>query len=171
MKLNINGYSINWLECRRIGVIIMEFRIANKNDLHSIVRLLVDDELGSQRERFEEPLPAAYYEAFNAMEAQVGNQIILAVENQRVIGCLQLTIIPGLARQGMKRAQIEGVRIDRNYRRKSIGERLFEEAISIAKSEKCGMVQLTTDKQRSDAHRFYEKLGFSASHEGMKLIL
>src|SRR5690625_7536007 len=105
------------------------------------------------------------------MEAQVGNQIILAVENQRVIGCLQLTIIPGLARQGMKRAQIEGVRIDRNYRRKSIGERLFEEAISIAKSEKCGMVQLTTDKQRSDAHRFYEQLGFSASQEGMRLIL
>ena len=149
----------------------MEFRIANKNDLSSIVRLLADDELGSQRERFEEPLPAAYYEAFKAVELQVGNQIILAVENQRVIGCLQLTIIPGLARQGMKRAQIEGVRVDRNYRGKRIGERLFEEAISIAKSEECGMVQLTTDKHRNEAHRFYEKLGFSASHEGMKLIL
>ncbi|MBU5465876.1 GNAT family N-acetyltransferase [Virgibacillus sp. MSJ-26] len=149
----------------------MEFRKANKNDLHSIVRLLADDELGSKRERFEEPLPEAYYEAFNAIETQVGNQIILAVENQKVIGCLQLTIIPGLARQGMKRAQIEGVRVDRNYRGKRIGEKLFEEAILIAKSEKCGMVQLTTDKQRSDAHRFYEKLGFTASHEGMKLIL
>lgn len=71
----------------------------------------------------------------------------------------------------MKRAQIEGVRVDRNYRGKRIGEKLFEEAISIAKSEKCGIVQLTTDKQRSYAHRFYDKLGFSASHEGMKLIL
>lgn len=149
----------------------MEFRKAREDDLPSIVRLLSDDELGSQRERFEEPLPAAYYEAFNAIESQVGNQVILAIENQRVIGCLQLTIIPGLARQGMRRAQIEGVRIDRIYRGKQIGEKLFEKAIAIAKSEKCGMVQLTTDKQRSDAHRFYEKLGFSASHEGMKLIL
>lgn len=149
----------------------MEFRKANQNDLHSIVRLLADDELGSQRERFEDPLPAAYYEAFNAIESQVGNQIILAVDDQKVIGCLQLTIIPGLSRLGMKRAQIEGVRVDRNYRGKRIGEKLLEEAISIATSEKCGMVQLTTDKQRNDAHRFYEKLGFTASHEGMKLIL
>lgn len=149
----------------------MECRKANETDLPSIVRLLADDELGSQRERFEDPLPVAYYDAFNAMESQVGNQIILAVENEKVIGCLQLTIILGLARQGMKRAQIEGVRVDRNYRGKKIGEKLFEEAISIAKSEKCGMVQLTTDKQRGDAHRFYERLGFSASHEGMKLIL
>ena len=149
----------------------MEFRKANQNDLHSIVRLLADDELGSQRERFEDPLPAAYYEAFNAIESQVGNQIILAVDDQKVIGCLQLTIIPGLSRLGMKRAQIEGVRVDRNYRGKRIGEKLLEEAITIAKSKKCGMVQLTTDKQRSDAHRFYDKLGFTASHEGMKLIL
>ncbi len=149
----------------------MEFRKANEGDVHAIVRLLADDELGSQRERFEVPLPTAYVEAFKAIESQVGNQIILAVENQKVIGCLQLTIIPGLARQGMKRAQIEGVRIDRKYRGKKVGEKLFKEAISIAKSENCGLVQLTTDKQRNDAHRFYEKLGFSASHEGMKLIL
>lgn len=149
----------------------MEFRKAREEDLHSIVRLLADDELGSQRERFEDPLPTAYYEAFHAIESQIGNQIILAVENQKVIGCLQLTIIPGLARQGMKRAQIEGVRVDRNYRGKKIGEKLFKEAISIAKSEDCGLVQLTTDKQRSDAHRFYEKLGFIASHEGMKILL
>src|SRR5690625_1631984 len=149
----------------------MEFRKANEGDVHAIVRLLADDELGSQRERFEVPLPTAYFEAFKAIESQVGNQIILAVENQKVIGCLQLTIIPGLARQGMKRAQIEGVRIDRKYRGKKVGEKLFKEAISIAKSENCGLVQLTTDKQRGDAHRFYEKLGFSASHEGMKLIL
>lgn len=149
----------------------MEVRLANKNDLQSIVRLLADDELGSQRERFENPLPVVYHEAFKAIESQVGNQIIVAVENQKVIGCLQLTIIPGLARLGMTRAQIEGVRVDRNHRGKRIGEKLFEEAILIAKSAKCGMVQLTTDKQRSDAHRFYERLGFSASHEGMKLIL
>lgn len=149
----------------------MEIRQAKKSDLQSIVGLLADDALGSQRERFEEPLPTVYHDAFAAIESQDGNQIIVAVDNQKVIGCLQLTIIPGLARQGMKRAQIEGVRIDRNYRGRRIGEKLFKEAISIAKSEHCGMVQLTTDKQRNDAHRFYEKLGFSASHEGMKLIL
>jgi|SRR5699024_7820321 len=149
----------------------MEFRKAKEEDLHSIVRLLADDQLGAQRERFEDPLPTAYYDAYKAIESQDGNQIILAVENQQVIGCLQLIIIPGLARQGMKRAQIEGVRVDQHHRGKKIGEKLFENAISIATSENCGMVQLTTDKQRNDAHRFYEKLGFTASHEGMKLIL
>lgn len=149
----------------------MEFRKANQDDLQSIIRLLADDELGAQRERFEEPLPADYYEAFNSIESQIGNQIILAVEDQKVLGCLQLTIIPGLARQGMKRAQIEGVRVDRHYRGKGVGEKLFKEAIAIAMSEGCGLVQLTTDKQRDDAHRFYDKLGFLASHEGMKLIL
>ena len=148
----------------------MNFRKAYKEDLKEIVRLLADDELGAQRERYEEPLPEHYYHAFDAIETQVGNQILLAVEDQTVIGCIQLTIIPGLARQGMKRAQIEGVRIDRNFRGKGIGEALFKEAITVAKSEECGLVQLTTDKQRDNACRFYERLGFTASHEGMKLI-
>src|SRR5699024_4632476 len=127
--------------------------------------------LGAQRERFEDPLPTVYYDAFKASESQDGNQIILAVENQQVIGCLQLTIIPGLGRQVMKRAQIEGLRVDRHYRGQKIVEQLLQKSISIDTSEKCGMVQLTTDKQRNDAHRFYENLGFTASHEGMKLIL
>ncbi len=148
----------------------MNFRKANEEDLPAIVRLLADDELGTQRERFAEPLPADYYKAFAAIEAQGGNQIILAIDGQTVIACLQLTIIPGLARQGMKRAQIEGVRVDQRYRGKGVGEDLFKEAIAIAKSEKCGLVQLTTDKQRDEAHRFYQRLGFLASHEGMKLI-
>lgn len=148
----------------------MKFRKANEEDLQTIVRLLADDELGSQRECYEEPLPADYYEAFAAIEVQAGNQIILAIDAQTVIGCLQLTIIPGLARKGMKRAQIEGVRVDQRYRGKGVGEALFKDAIAIAKSEECGLVQLTTDKQRDDAHRFYNRLGFLASHEGMKLI-
>ena len=148
----------------------MHFRKANEEDLQAIVRLLADDELGAKRERYEEPLPDCYYKAFKAIEAQAGNQIILAIDGQAVIGCLQLTIIPGLARQGMKRAQIEGVRVDQRCRGKGVGEALFKEAIAIAKSEECGLVQLTTDKERDDAHRFYHKLGFMASHEGMKLI-
>lgn len=151
--------------------IMMKIRKANQTDLSSIVRLLADDELGVQREHFEEPLPAVYKEAFHAIESQVGNQVLVAVDQGDVIGCLQLTMIPGLSRLGMKRAQIEGVRIDRNYRRKKIGENLIEEAIQIAQSENCGLVQLTTDKERQDAYRFYERLGFTASHEGMKLLL
>ncbi len=147
------------------------FRMAKKSDLKEIVRLLADDELGSKREKYEDPLPEAYYNAFSAIESQGGNQILLVTDNEIVIGCLQLTIIPGLARLGMKRAQIEGVRVDKNYRGQKIGEALFREAITIAKSEGCGLVQLTTDKDRKDAHRFYEKLGFTSSHEGMKLIL
>ncbi|WP_213021483.1 GNAT family N-acetyltransferase [Siminovitchia terrae] len=145
--------------------------MAKKSDLKEIVRLLADDELGSKREKYEDPLPEAYYNAFSAIESQGGNQILLVTDNEIVIGCLQLTIIPGLARLGMKRAQIEGVRVDKNYRGQKIGEALFREAITIAKSEGCGLVQLTTDKDRKDAHRFYGKLGFTSSHEGMKLIL
>src|SRR5690625_1699102 len=145
----------------------MEFRKAKKSDLKEIVRLLADDELGSKREKYEDPLPKAYYNAFSAIENQDGNQILLAIEGETVIGCMQLTIIPGLTRLGMKRAQIEGVRVDKNYRGQKIGEALFREAITISKSAGCGLVQLTTDKDSIDAHRFYEKLGFSYCHEGM----
>ncbi|URM31570.1 GNAT family N-acetyltransferase [Cytobacillus firmus] len=148
----------------------MHFRKAIEEDLQAIVRLLADDELGAKCERYEEPLPDCYYKSFKALEVQSGNQIILAVDGQAVIGCLQLMIIPGLARQGMKRAQIEGVRVDQRHRGNRVGEALLKEAIAIAKSEECGLVQLTTDKQRDDAHRFYNRLGFLASHEGMKLI-
>ncbi|WP_377890855.1 GNAT family N-acetyltransferase [Alkalihalobacillus sp. R86527] len=149
----------------------MKFRKANEEDLGEVVRLLADDELGSHRECYDEPLPVEYYKAFAAIKAQVGNEIILAFEGQKLVGCLQLTIIPGLARLGMKRAQVEGVRVDRCYRGEGVGEALFKEAIAIAKSEGCGLVQLTTDKQRENAHRFYNRLGFLASHEGMKLTL
>ncbi|AQU80748.1 MULTISPECIES: GNAT family N-acetyltransferase [Planococcus] len=148
----------------------MIFRKAVIEDLPNIVQLLADDELGTTRERYETPLPDSYIEAFNAIEAQVGNQLLLAVEGASIIGCLQLTIIPGLARQGMKRAQIEGVRVAQNQRGTQIGEALFKEAMAIAKAEHCGLVQLTTDKKRKDAHRFYARLGFIASHEGMKFI-
>ncbi|GGE61330.1 GNAT family N-acetyltransferase [Priestia taiwanensis] len=149
----------------------MNFRKATKDDVQAIVRLLADDELGEKRENYKNPLPNEYYDAFADIEAQNGNQVLLVVDNQTVIGCLQLTIIPGLAQLGMKRAQIEGVRVDKSYRGKGIGEALFQEAIRIAKEAKCRIVQLSTDKQRKDAHRFYERFGFVASHEGMKLHL
>lgn len=149
----------------------MEIRTGTISDLEGIIRLLVDDELGISRERFESPLPQAYIDAFAEIEQQVGNSIVVAVENNEVIGCLQLTFIPGLARLGMKRAQIEGVRVNKQYRSKGIGEALFRHAIDSAKASGCGLIQLTTDKKRKDAHRFYERLGFVSSHEGMKLSL
>ena len=148
----------------------MDFRTATQEDLPEIVRLLADDELGAGREKYEDPVPEAYIRAFTEMDAQGGNEILLATEDGKVIGCLQLMLIPGLARLGMKRAQIEGVRVDSRYRGQKVGEALFFEAIRRAENEGCGLVQLTTDKQRPDARRFYEKLGFTASHEGMKLL-
>nr|ADU90698.1 putative acetyltransferase [Collimonas sp. MPS11E8] len=149
----------------------MEFRHATDQDLASIVRLLADDALGSGRERYEQPLPQAYVQAFAAIRQQHGNFILLAVENTEVLGCLQLTLIPGLARLGMTRAQIEGVRVAASHRGKGVGEALFQHAIGYAREQGCGLVQLTTDKSRGDAHRFYERLGFVDSHAGMKLML
>lgn len=149
----------------------MEFKTANVNHLPAIVRLLADDELGATRERFEHPLPKAYIDAFAKIEQQIGNSIIVALDNNEVIGCIQLTIIPGIARLGTTRAQIEGVRIDSDYRGTGVGESLFRYAINEARAMGCGMIQLTTDKKRKDAHRFYERLGFVASHDGMKLLL
>lgn len=149
----------------------VEFREARPDDLPEIVRLLAEDPLGAQRERREEPLPQAYGDAFERMRRQPGNRIMLAVEDGSVIGCLQLTVIAGLSRQGMTRAQIEAVRIAKDRRGAGIGEALLRHAIEVAKREGCGLVQLTTDRRRTQAHCFYERLGFVASHVGMKLDL
>jgi GNAT superfamily N-acetyltransferase len=146
-------------------------RRATAADLPAIIRMLADDPLGKTRERYAEPLPADYLRAFAAVEAQTGNQILVAEAEGRVIGCLQLTLIPGLTRLGMTRAQIEGVRVDETRRGEKVGERLFLDAIERARAAGCGLVQLTTDASRPDAHRFYERLGFVASHVGMKLAL
>ena len=147
------------------------FRVAERGDLPAIVRLLADDGLGKNRECPADPLPRAYGEAFDRMAAQPGNIYLLAEIGGTVVGCLQLTVIHGLSRSGMSRAQIEGVRVAGSHRGKGVGEALFREAIDRARAAGCGLVQLTTDKARPDALRFYEKLGFTASHEGMKLNL
>jgi len=153
----------------------MEIRKATADDLPAIVRLLAEDELGATREEYAEPLPQAYLDAFAAMQKQGGNDYLVAIEDgardDTMIGCLQLTLIPGLSRRGMTRAQIEGVRVHKGHRGKQVGEKLMQHAIDLAKEAGCGLVQLTTDKARPDAHRFYERLGFTASHEGMKLSL
>jgi GNAT superfamily N-acetyltransferase len=149
----------------------VEFREATPEDLPQIVRLLAEDPLGAQRERAEQPLAQAYRDAFERMRRQPGNRILLAVEASGAVVGLQLSIIHGLSRQGLTRAQIEGVRVARERRGAGIGEALLRHAIALAKREGCGLAQLTTDRRREEAHRFYERLGFKASHLGMKLDL
>lgn len=149
----------------------LSFRLATRGDLSAIVRLLADDGLGNGREQPGDSLPPGYGEAFERMSTQPGNVYLLAEINGEVVACLQLTIIHGLSRTGMSRAQIEGVRVAATQRGQGIGGALFREAIARARAAGCGLVQLTTDKSRSRASRFYKRLGFVDSHEGMKLEL
>ncbi|MBP2000931.1 ribosomal protein S18 acetylase RimI-like enzyme [Paenibacillus shirakamiensis] len=149
----------------------MEFRFAIEDDVPEIVRLLADDELGLTRERYESPLPEVYIQAFREIQAQAGNSILLALEDAQIIGCLQLTIIPGLGWQGRKSAQIEGVRIDSRYRSKGYGEAMIQHTAQIARAQGCTVLQLTTVHIRTDAQRFYTRNGFVATHVGMKMEL
>ena len=146
----------------------MMIREATEGDIDAIACLLADDGLGRGREAPGDP---AYGRAFAAMSAQPGNVYLLAEIAGDVVGCLQLTIIHGLSRQGASRAQIEGVRVRADQRGKGIGEALFDAAFARASAAGCTLVQLTTDRQRGDALRFYERLGFEASHWGMKRVL
>ena len=146
-------------------------RPARRADLPRIVRLLADDPLGARRESPGEPLPDCYGAAFDGIADDPNNELVVALQGDEVIGCLQLTFLPGLSRRGMTRAQIESVRVASSARGSGIGRELIDWAIARARERGCGLVQLTTDKQRPDAHRFYESLGFVASHEGMKLPL
>jgi ribosomal protein S18 acetylase RimI-like enzyme len=146
-------------------------RPATRADLVEIVRLLADDELGSGRERLAEPLPAGYEQAFATIETDPNNELIVAEQGGVVVGTMQLTVIPSLSFQGSRRLQIESVRVDGRYRNQGIGRLMMEWAIERAREKNCRLVQLTTHKSRTDAHRFYARLGFVASHEGMKLDL
>ena len=148
---------------------MIEFRNARAGDLPAIIRLLADDALGAARENPSDLAP--YEKAFAALTAQNGNAIIVGDDNGEVVACLQLTIVPGLSRQGATRAFIEGVRVAQTLRGKGVGETLVRHAIDRARTADCRMVQLTSDKSRTGAHRFYERLGFKASHIGMKLEL
>ena len=146
----------------------MIIREATEADIAAIARLLADDGLGRGREA---PGDSAYARAFAAMSAQPGNVYLVAEIAGEIVGCLQLTVIHGLSRQGASRAQIEGVRVHADHRGQRIGEALFNAAFERAAAAGCTLVQLTTDRQRADALRFYERLGFEASHWGMKRVL
>jgi GNAT superfamily N-acetyltransferase len=155
----------------RVPMSDLLFRRATRDDLPAIVALLADDALGSQRESTRLPLDARYLAAFSEIEADANQQLVVAVSDNTVIGTLQLSFIPGIARLGAWRGQIEAVRIAASHRGDGLGERLLEWAIATCRARGCDLVQLTTDKQRHDAHRFYERLGFVASHEGYKRSL
>jgi len=146
-------------------------RAAIRDDVPAIVRLLADDALGAQRELLEDPVAPVYLQAFDDMAAQPGNELLVAVFDDKVIGCLQLTMLACISRRGVRRAQIEGVRVSSRHRGDNIGEQLMRAAIARARAAGCGLVQLTSDVSRLDARRFYERFGFKATHIGMKLTL
>ncbi|WP_417514106.1 GNAT family N-acetyltransferase [Minwuia sp.] len=146
----------------------VSFRTATEADVPAIVAMLADDTLGQGREDQTDLAP--YLMAFRDMEAQGGNGMILAVDgNGDITGCLQLTLIPGLSRGGALRGQIESVRVAASARGQKIGEKLIGHAIEQAQAAGATLIQLTSDLKRTDAIRFYERLGFVNSHAGMKL--
>lgn len=150
----------------------MNFRRAVRRDVPVIVQMLADDELGQLRESFSDPLPETYYQAFAKITDDPNQELIVVENDQReIIGTLQLSFLQYLTYQGGIRAQIEAVRIHKNHRGEGIGNGFFRWAINRATERGAHVLQLTTDKKRPDALRFYERLGFTATHEGMKLHL
>ncbi|MGL6259649.1 GNAT family N-acetyltransferase [Vibrio sp. WXL103] len=149
----------------------LHFRVAKSSDLPELVDLLANDILGKQREDNSRPLSSGYYQAFEAIARDDNNQLLLAEVGSSLVGMVQITFIPYLTHKGTWRALLEGVRVHEDYRGRQIGEQLIQHALQLAKNKGCGMVQLTSDKSRPKAIAFYEKLGFIASHEGLKLAL
>jgi len=147
------------------------FREAVRADLPAIVALLADDVLGKARDLAA--VDDAYEQAFAEIDADPRNHLIVAADEDdgSVVACLQITYIPGLGRHGAERALVEAVRVRSDRRGEGLGGSLMRWVIERARERGCGLVQLTTDKARTDAHRFYRRLGFVASHEGMKLPL
>jgi len=145
-------------------------RRATKNDLPRLLELLADDMLGKNREAVGS-VDDCYVKAFELIESDTNQFLLVGELNGDVIAMLQLTFIPGLSRRGALRANIEAVRVDSSLRGHGVGNWLIEHAVYLAKERGCSVVELTSDKSRAEAHRFYARLGFSATHEGFKLIL
>ncbi|MGG3915370.1 N-acetyltransferase family protein [Rossellomorea vietnamensis] len=149
----------------------LHFREATENDVDRIVEMLADDVLGSKRERYEHPLPESYIQAFNAIDTDPNNELVVACDGDEVVGVQQITFTPYLTHQGGWRATIEGVRTSASVRGAGVGTKMIQWAIARAEERGCHLIQLTTDKQRPDALRFYERLDFIPTHEGLKLKL
>lgn len=155
-----------------LGSSVLKLRRATSQDLRALVVLLAADPLGSSRESatVDEDLQP-YRRAFDAIDADPAQLLVVATKGTEIVGTMQLSFIPGLARHGALRAQIEAVRVHESHRSHGLGAAMFTWAIEEARHRGCALVQLTTDKTRSDAQRFYDRLGFVASHEGLKLQL
>jgi GNAT superfamily N-acetyltransferase len=145
------------------------FREATRTDLPAMIALLADDVLGKARDFTV--VDEAYERAFADIDADPRNHLIVADDGGEIVACMQITYIPGLGRHGSERSQIEAVRVRADRRGHGVGRDMMAWAIEQARQRGCALVQLTTDKSRLDAHRFYARLGFVASHEGMKLPL
>ena len=144
-------------------------RPARRDDVAAIIAMLADDHLGRARERLEDPLPTLYYDAFERLSRDPNIQLMVAEEGGNVVGCLQLCILPGLSSQGASRGLIEDVRVASDRRSRGIGEQLVQWAVGEARSKGCKLVELLTHHTRTDAQRFYERLGFARSHVGMTI--
>ncbi|MFE3370850.1 GNAT family N-acetyltransferase [Streptomyces sp. NPDC059173] len=147
----------------------LDIRPATPDDLPAVVAMLADDPLGAQRESPDDLAP--YQKALQRLADDPNQHVVVAVRRDRVVGTLQLTIVPGLSRRGSTRSIIEGVRIHGDERGSGLGTQLIQWALDESRRQNCQLVQLTSDATREDAHRFYERLGFTASHVGFKLAL
>ncbi|MFF2191528.1 GNAT family N-acetyltransferase [Streptomyces sp. NPDC058157] len=147
----------------------LTIRPATAADLPAIVAMLADDPLGATRESPDDLAP--YAVALKRLTDDPNQHVMVAVRGERVVGTLQLTIVPGLSRRGSTRSIIEGVRVHADERGSGLGTRFIEWAVDRSREENCRLVQLTSDVTRTDAHRFYERLGFTPSHVGFKLQL
>ena len=155
-----------------LGSSVAVVRRAEARDVPAIVDLLAADQLGASRDRVRTAADLAAYErAFHAIDGDPAHLLVVAEDGGEIIATFQLSFLPGLARRGALRAQIEAVRVRDDYRGRRLGEALMIWAIGEARRRDCTLVQLTSDKSRQAAHRFYTRLGFVASHEGMKLRL
>ena len=146
----------------------MIWREATRADVPAVVALLADDVLGHGRESAD---LAPYLAAFDAMQDEGGNRLIVAEQDGRVVACYQLTLISGLSLTAARRAQVEGVRIAADLRGRGLGAALMADAEARARAAGCQLIQLTTNATRTDAHRFYARLGFTPSHIGFKKTL
>jgi ribosomal protein S18 acetylase RimI-like enzyme len=151
--------------------VALTFRRAARVDLEAIVDMLVDDKIGATREDGSRPLNARYIAGFEAVERDPNQFLAVVEEDGKVIGSLQITFIPSVSRLGMWRGQIEGVRIATSRRGEGLGHQMLTWAIGVCRERGCELVQLTMDKTRTDSRRFYESLGFKASHDGFKMDL
>ena len=149
----------------------VKLRQAVHSDLEKIVQLIFEDDLGSKRECYKRPLPLGYEAAFAEIQSDPRSQLLVADFQGKVVGTFQITFITYLTYGGRTVAQLEAVHVDKEYRSQKVGEFMMKWAIDEARNRQCHRIQLTTNKLRSRAHRFYERIGFKPTHEGMKLIL